>query len=66
MIKQALREESLNRTRKVQIHQDRKSQTDEEQISIFDNYFLSFRCRAPSLISPMNRVIQPEVKVTLV
>jgi hypothetical protein len=29
---------------------------------LFDNYFLSYRCRAPSLISPMNRVIQPEVK----
>jgi hypothetical protein len=32
-------------------------------ISLFDNDFLSSRCRAPSPISPMNRVIQPEVKV---
>jgi hypothetical protein len=32
-------------------------------ISLLDNYFLSYRCRAPSPISPMNRVIQPLVKV---
>jgi hypothetical protein len=36
---------------------------DQVLISLFDNYILSFRCRAPSPISPMNRVIQPEVKV---
>jgi hypothetical protein len=35
-------------------------------ISLFDNYFLSSRCRATSAISPMNRAIQPGVKVTLV
>jgi hypothetical protein len=34
--------------------------------SLFDKYFLSSRCRAPSPISPMNRVIQSKVKVTLV
>jgi hypothetical protein len=32
-------------------------------ISLFDNYFLSSWCKAPSLISPMNWMIQPEVEV---
>jgi hypothetical protein len=36
---------------------------DQILITLFDNYFLSSRCRVPSPISPMNRVIQPEVKV---
>jgi hypothetical protein len=36
---------------------------DQILISLFHNYFLSSRCRAPSPISPMYRVIQPEVKV---
>jgi hypothetical protein len=30
---------------------------------MFDNYFLSSSCRVPSPISPMNRVVQPKVKV---
>jgi hypothetical protein len=36
---------------------------DQILISLFDNYFLSSRCRAPSPIFPTNRVIQPKVKV---
>jgi hypothetical protein len=35
-------------------------------ISLSDSYFLSSRSRAPSPIAPMNRAIQPKVKVTLV
>jgi hypothetical protein len=30
---------------------------------LFDNYFLSSRCKAPSPIFPMNRAIQLKVKV---
>jgi hypothetical protein len=36
---------------------------DQILISLFDSYFFSSRCSAPSPISPMKRVIQPEVKV---
>jgi hypothetical protein len=39
---------------------------DQISISLFDNYFLSSRCRTLSPLSPMNRVIQPKVKVMLV
>jgi hypothetical protein len=35
---------------------------DQILISLFDNYFLFSRCRAPSPIFPMNRMIQPKVK----
>jgi hypothetical protein len=31
--------------------------------SLFDNYYLSSRCSEPSPISPLNRVVQPKVKV---
>jgi hypothetical protein len=34
---------------------------DQILISLFDNYFPSYRYRAPSPIFPINRVIQPEV-----
>jgi hypothetical protein len=34
-------------------------------ISLFDTYFLSCRCRAPSPISPLKRVSQLKVKLPL-
>jgi hypothetical protein len=36
---------------------------DQIWISLFHNYFLSSQCRASLPISPMNKAIQPKVKV---
>jgi hypothetical protein len=36
---------------------------DQILISLFDNYFKVSSCRAPSSISPINRVVQPKVEV---